>query len=198
MQKLPLFLLAATASLAVFAPARTVEQTSASIRYVTIVDEEGIAGHCTAWSPRIKQWMTANHCVEGTMSIGADVLRIIAQDEKTDLALLEGPIAPPLTIADTDPLVSSEATLIGWPEDYPAESAPLPFFGRIQALNITVPGVGAHRTLIHEGGGKGMSGGPIVDSAGHVIGMVEAIHMWPSTTMISQSVGQIKKFLEIK
>jgi S1-C subfamily serine protease len=54
------------------------------------------------------------------------------------------------------------------------------------------------RNLFDAGAGPGMSGGPIVNARGEIVGVVEAILINPSIVVVSPTVQQIRQFLGLK
>lgn len=161
-------------------------------------------GHCTAWSARAGQWVSAAHCVKsGTdWKISGEAVELIKLDKKMDLVLLRGPIVMPLEIAETDAPLGEQINLIGWPARYYAKK-PLVLTGFVAAVGIETNEIDTGLEIYHdlnidhEGGGPGMSGGPIV-YRGKVVGVIEAYQELPSVIMIGPTVKDLRKFLELK
>lgn len=161
----------------------------------------GPEGHCSGIRTAIKQVLTAAHCdkfTSGQPSVGGSPARLVKQDDKLDLMLLEtDQIGPAVEIAKAEPAIGTETVAIGWPAGWDLPK-PLPFFGHVQAVNVKVADGVPEKNLFHEGGGPGMSGGPFVDKAGVVVGMVELEQEFPSISIASPTVKQMRSFLGLR
>lgn len=181
-------------------PAAANKSLSDIMRSVVYLDGE--AGHCTAFAVSVRQFLTAKHCIDsmGKLSINNEESVVITIDHKHDLALISGPIIAPLEMASREPELGDEVVLIGWPRDW-ADQKPLLFFGRVAALKIAmkVDDNQKHEmNFFHEGGGGGMSGGPIVNTHGQVVGLIQASATYPSVSVAGATVESIRKFLRLK
>lgn len=169
-------------------------RTMESVAYV-----DGSTGHCTAWSVRISQWMTANHCVKyNDLTINGVEVLIVKQDEKADLALLQGPKVTPLELAKQAPELGDDVYSFGWPGEYPSMK-PIFFHGVFNVDPENDATLKHDMVGIDSQNGFGMSGGPIVNRDGKVVGMTEAIVRDPDSFMVeaySQTLKDIKKFLK--
>lgn len=163
----------------------------------------GEGAHCTAVSVRVGQWLTAEHCIKRMptgMVLNGEVVTVIAQDEKVDLALVKGPVASILPVAEREPELGEPVVILGWPNGW-TQRKPLMFFGRVQAVGFEASienGPKQRYNAFHEGGGSGVSGGPVVNGEGKLVGLANAIAAYPSISLVGQSVKTIRKFLGMK
>jgi hypothetical protein len=175
-----------------------VDQAIQSVAYLQLP-----TGHCTTFSVGVKRWLSAEHCLaEGEdATINGEDVYIIKQDSEADLVLFSGPLVTPLQFAEKEPALAEQVYLFGWPANIGGKK-PLVFVGTVAALNLTEgdlkTGLGyQHRWNLYDGdGGAGMSGGPIVNEAGKVVGMVEATKAVPSTIIAGPTLEEIKRFMK--
>jgi hypothetical protein len=163
-------------------------------------------GQCTVASIGASLWLGAAHCA-GLNKLGGAVLREVKVDDDADLRLLAGPPAPALRIASEDATPGEPVTLYGWTDGYvettsPHNPSPLIMFGHTSTrrvlMTIEDDSTPKIRNLFDAGAGPGMSGGPIVNARGEIVGVVEAILINPSIVVVSPTVQQIRQFLGLK
>ena len=125
---------------------------------------------------------TANHVVDGASVIGVTagtetrVGTVVGADNATDVALIQ--LNAPLTghvfgLQGTPPAVGTPVAAIGFPEGLPITLTQ----GSISGLDRTITLGGQARTGLIQTDASvnpGNSGGPLVESAGHVVGIVDA------------------------
>jgi hypothetical protein len=172
-------------------------------------------GHCTAWTPIVKQWISAFHCIERededgntvreeTVAIDDTPVRILKEDPKNDLVLLDGPEAAPLPIATKEPTAGEAVTVYGWPSAWNSHR-PFLMFGRVSVVNVDEDEAKSRldpkhdMNMFHLAVAGGTSGGPIVrDADQKVVGMVEWNMRSFPTELGGIRVKAIRKFLGIK
>lgn len=127
-----------------------------------IVSEDGLA-------------VTAAHVVEkasrvtATMKDGTELeVRVISADQKTDVAVVRLPKGKysSLTVADEAPAGGAVVRCIG----YPVKDAYIITEGLVSAPSASISG--KDRMLINADVVNGMSGGPVLNSRGEVVGVI--------------------------
>lgn len=155
-------------------------------------------GACTTFLVGIPdRWAAANHCVGKDMKINGEDVTVIKVSEELDLAMLRGPEGTMLPIAKKAPELGDRVYLVGWPAGWEGER-PMVFFGNVATDPYHDDQLGHVLYGLDAGGGRGMSGGPIVNEKGDVVGMVEAlmggVPTVNSQTMWTQQWKDIQKF----
>jgi putative serine protease PepD len=145
--------------------------------------------------------LTADHVVRGASSVSVTLAngttrsaRVLGQDETTDLAVLSvnpsGLALHPLALGDSGALrVGDPVAAIGDPFDYRRSLST----GIVSGLDRTIQGLNGfsitHAVQTDAALDPGNSGGPLLDSAGHVIGVVDQIATGNSGADQSSGVG---------
>lgn len=156
------------ALLALFRP--SYESTITRVEH-SIVRVTNSAGSCTGFVVARNRVLTAQHCVGESMKAGEYPVNAVVADEVLDLALLRViATQEPLQLRDTVVQPFEELTAIGYAFDFP----------RVMALSVRAVIVGIAPSpamvpglLVQGESIGGMSGGPIVDRDGRVVGMVQ-------------------------
>lgn len=155
-------------------PAQVATSTFKSIIQVQMKFNDGSDGACTAFAVRPGgYYLTANHCIQEELTIDGKQIHLLRHDAEKDLAFFQYDTLvpqPPLTIR-TRPLDFLEEVLgIGY-----AYGLTEPFVTFAHAEQFAfVPDSGASSGTHFEGAFiKGMSGGPIVDMSGQVVGIAQ-------------------------
>lgn len=151
-------------------------------------------GQCTATPVKTHILLTASHCIhEGSPSMlyrhGEEIpLDLLSVDLNLDLALLRSPQAlPPLDIGE-QPYAGDTVFAVGY-----GENAPIPYyFGAVFLGVVTVP-TGVRLALINHHVMPGMSGGPLLNAAGDVIGV---LIMTGKDIGIATPYDEMKQFLD--
>lgn len=137
-----------------------------------LIDPEGV-GRCSAWSYGKGIWITANHCVANP-KLG---LKAFKQDKVADLAAIRGEKAPGLPIAAVEPTYLDHVYTIGYPG---GQSYFFAFPARVvgvtrEKINMS-EGEAQEMELIWaiDSGLSGMSGSPVLNDAGQVVGVLHA------------------------
>jgi S1-C subfamily serine protease len=183
-----------------FVPQDPIEAASKSILRLSGIEtvdtifgrEEGPYG-CTAFAVAPRKFMTANHCVNGTqMKVDGRPFLLLKADKKTDLAVLIVDIdVPALRLSKTLAHRGDEVTGVGYAFAFDKLSFSI---NRVLFTNydgggvVTYPGMWVYGSYV-----GGMSGGPVLDQSGKVLGMVQQ-----SNSGIGYGVeaGTIRDFLQ--
>ena len=153
---------------------------------------------CTAWKAHLADlWVTAAHCVpinERTDAlIGEDFAMLLKVDRDDDLALYRlvdvTTSSRPLLLAKHAPEIGDAVVIFGYVKDM---TQPATFFGHVMGGQIPKH---ESRMLLHEGGGPGSSGGPVLVD-GKVVGVIGGGAQVPSVVVYAASHGALKKFLK--
>lgn len=133
--------------------------------------------------------VTASHVVTtcdesgpGSVSAGPYIVAVSANNPADDLALMRsGVTGAPLTLASSPPALGSSVELLGMPRDVTGATVePIP--GTVTSLNNTITltdeSKGTQETLddvivVDANAVPGYSGGPAINAAGQVVGVVE-------------------------
>jgi S1-C subfamily serine protease len=134
-----------------------------------LFNNEGV-GICSAWALRDKPgvWVTANHCP----AHGAKVGEIIKQDPENDLAAFRGDTVKGLDVATEDVQLLDEVIVAAFPGGQP-------FFFAVPGNIVSftkekVEGMELEFAIVADVGMPGMSGGPVLNKSGEVVGLVHA------------------------
>lgn len=187
--------------LALTPPNRSLDSLRLSVGHLLTPLDKGMVNFCSATSIGVGKWLTEAHCeMNEESTLNGEKVVVLRVDKGSDLMTVSGPIAPIVPISRREPELGEAVTMMGWPHTW-AHEMPLMFFGRMQLENQTmgIEDWPAHQVnMFHEGGGPGMSGGPIFDAAGELIGVIEAEGQYPSVSIVSPTVKVIRKFLGLK
>lgn len=144
-----------------------------SIQPIQRINDDGIlTNYCTSWSINKKEgwWVTAAHCINEMNQVdGGKATKVVMFDTNTDLAIYGANRAPALHIAPNSPRTGDEVFITGYPH---ASLDPITFFGKVAnpwaRLNKDLT-VSIYNVL----GLPGVSGAPIVDRSGRVVGVAQ-------------------------
>ena len=156
-------------------------------------NEKGI---CTAFSiNETGKWVTAGHCVDGTVNVRVNgvAAKTLKFDSGIDLAIVQAGSAPALTLG-SEPDLGDLTVVIG----HVTRSAPFSFFGHVSVTAIDVTddtGVDKNVMMLHEGGGPGTSGAPVIGDDG-VIGVVLGGAQFPSHMVMASKRRDVAKFTD--
>lgn len=129
-------------------------------------------------------WVTAGHCTTETpLTIDGMPAEITEVNFSIDVAVLHSK-----SLSDSSVFKPGKAPKIGDPIyaiGFPGVPKPpvnsLIFFGHVSSPDmILYEELGVHKMVLHEGGGPGMSGAPIVDKSNRVISLVQGGIPYPS------------------
>lgn len=160
----------------IFAPFRTspthrmISTVTASIVRIEITHEDG-KGVCTGFVVAVDRVQTAAHCLGDVMTADGEDATVVAIDPSLDLMLLKATThKPALRFADKAPEVYSQVVGIGYAQGFTRVIA---LFAMVE-LHDYAPGEGIAPGLIVVGPWiHGMSGGPVVNLRGEVVGIVQ-------------------------
>ena len=170
--------------------ASTLERTARSVvaLHDTIDAEDS---YCTAFAIGDHQFLSAAHCIGALMVADGVQATVVKQDNVRDLALITAALErPALTLRNKSVHLYEEMTGLGFAFDMPFLSA----IGVVVLVKESAPknsdiypGVWYSGVFLN-----GMSGGPIVDKDGQVVGVVQRAGVG---TSYGVSVKTIKEFL---
>jgi S1-C subfamily serine protease len=120
-------------------------------------------------------YLTAAHCAVEEMSIRGVPCKVLSRSESDDLAVFQAPSfnAPPMKVSKSDPKPGAEILQLGYGLNAPVVT-PIPslFIGPVGPL-------GAPPVVTAAGSLEGMSGGPIVNRRGEIVGLVSGVYDSP-------------------
>lgn len=156
------------------------------------MDANGRGTSCTGFMIKPKFVLTANHCLQSnSLSFDGFPGRLIKNDEYLDLALVNvsEELKPSLTLRDEEVVEGEGLTGIGYGYGW---EIPLVIAEKVVIPNYAVD-PGSPTGIIVQGGYiGGMSGGPVIDKDGQVVGIIQR-----AVNSIGYGVGtqMIKAFL---
>lgn len=183
----------ATALLLLFAsptssqPPTIIEKAHRSVVAVTAPTQNDQSIYCTGVQIGIIRVLTAEHCVpdnnDGVLINGSPA-KVIKKDAW--LALLETPPAHSIIeLAPSNPPVGTDVATIGLVD---SSGTRLTLKRGVAGFNIHGVGMFIDGPLV-----QGMSGGPVVDDHGHLVGINQATNQW---TGLVSTVKEIREFLK--
>ncbi len=174
---------------------------AASVVMVTGRSCEGHTGG-SGWYLGDGRLVTASHVVDSAVSLGAqanglialgDLERMSAPVGDLTVATMNSMIAEPLALGHRAE-IGDRLTMAGMARD-----------GRVHVVGATVTGVGragdygldgADVLILDEMAAPGMSGGPVVDGSGRVVGVVRAIEQSTGVTLVTP-VAELWDLLDV-
>lgn len=138
-----------------------------SIVPLTSTSEDGEM-RCTGFSIGEGIFITALHCITGIVAIGVDTLIPIIIDKNADLVALQGRAGTAGLKLGKMPKFGDSVVKVGYPAGFPELiKIPAIFQGEFQVKNFGPP------SAIYWGNAMpGMSGGPILNTRGEVVGVI--------------------------
>ena len=165
------FVLAATL---VHAPTYTqaIEKVEASTVFIESVQPEGV-GTCTGFVVQVHLVLTANHCVADVMSVDGVVAKAVRVDAVNDLALLystttKAPLAFRVAPVARFEMLTAIGHGYGWKALIVLSVRVIMVNGDLESDDNAPLGI-----IVQPGYIGGMSGGPVVDVNGLVVGIVQ-------------------------
>ncbi len=126
---------------------------------------------CSAFSIDVRKFVTAAHCIGESMKVDGHPAFVIAQDKQLDLALLVADYVRPALMVRNTPLQREEHTIglgYGFSWLYPTITHHQVMILDFSPWPEVMPGVWYSGAFI-----GGMSGGPVIDGDGVVVGVVQ-------------------------
>ena len=148
-----------------------IEQASRSV-YLVTTEIDGERRRCSGFLIADERILTAGHCTGETMTVAGIPATILNADAYYDLALLAAPIhGTPLILRDLPVARFEELVAIGHAYGW---QRLLTLHVRVYYVDMT-PAEGMRPGLLVKPGYiGGMSGGPVIDAAGQVVGIIQA------------------------
>lgn len=155
-------------------PVDVVSLIRASIVRITVQTAMG-EGACTGWAISARMYVTADHCTPGKAEwdyrIDGHKAFVLKADGVTDLALVMTDIDKPLLSLREAPLTVGEGVrAFGYAYGF---LEPIVLSLQTQILDYTLEKGIYPGTIFTPGVIGGMSGGPIVDAQGRIVGIVQ-------------------------
>ena len=159
------------------APVSAVQIVRGSVARLTL-ETSGGTYTCTAWSLAPRKFVTAAHCTDalemypdGRLMLDGRPAFILKEDDVTDLAILIADLVKPgLDIRTVVLDIGESVTAMGFGYGF---TAPLLTRHTVQILNYTISPEIYPGTIFMGGFIGGMSGGPVFDINGDVVGVVQ-------------------------
>lgn len=177
-------------------PSETITQALRSVGHVKgeQKDDDDEVHHygCSAFAVASRKFLTAAHCVGDKLTVDGIVAKEIKVDEEKDLAiLLVDDTRPPLTLRDRPLSFYEVAYGLGYGYSW---AHPTVTFHRALMFKYGPPDTSIYPGTWYQGGFiGGMSGGPIVDESGQVVGVVQRSN---DVTGYGVDVDAVKEFLK--
>lgn len=153
-----------------------IKQALLSVGHVTgtKTDDEDNHFHygCSAFAIEARKYLTAAHCIGDDMKLDGIPARVVKQDDAKDLAVvLADDKRPVLTIRQRALEFLESAVGLGYGYSW---AHPTVTYHKAVMFGFTPPNSGIFPGTWYQGGFiGGMSGGPIVDESGQVVGVVQ-------------------------
>ena len=150
---------------------RMVDRVQSSIVRIEIHSSEG-SGRCSGFVVQSHIVLTANHCTDGDLVVDGVPASLIKRDGENDLAILYVSTGKPSLSFRLTPVVRFEIlTSIGY--GYGLHTL-TPLQNRVIMVNGDLESDGIPKGIIVAPGYiGGMSGGPVVDASGLVVGIIQ-------------------------
>ncbi|KKL96784.1 hypothetical protein LCGC14_1841030 [marine sediment metagenome] len=140
--------------------------------YVVRTTSEYGSGFGSGFSVSDTLIVTAHHVIRDveTILVDGEVAEVIAFDRKTDVAVLRVPSHPRPHLEFADPAIGDKARAVGYAG----------YHGKPWVMIVPgqVAGFVDGYVTFAGGVGSGMSGGPLLDTEGRVIGLASHAFMW--------------------
>lgn len=151
---------------------QTIEKVEASTVFITAQEEEGV-GRCTGFVVQTHLVLTANHCVAETMSVDEIVAHAVKVDKINDLALIyastsKAPLAFRVAPVARFEMLTAIGHGYGWKALTTLAVRVILVNGSLESDDNAPDGI-----IVQPGYIGGMSGGPVVDVNGLVVGIVQ-------------------------
>jgi S1-C subfamily serine protease len=170
---------------------QTIEKVEASTVFITAQEEEGV-GRCTGFVVQTHLVLTANHCVGEKMTVDGAPVKVVKADAVNDLALLYSdtkklPLGIRILPVARFEMLTAIGHAYGWADL-------LALAERVLLISGSVSDDTPRGIIVQPGYIGGMSGGPVVDADGLVVGIVQrgsdAIGYGVDASVILAFVGQ--------
>ena len=134
---------------------------------------------CTAFSIAPGVYLTADHCLlDETNTIEGHDITVVMRDHTYDIAVLRAGVVRPVLLLGDAPVLGESVVFVGFAYSFPTPTV------RHSLVSALVEIRGTMRTAYDNAAIGGMSGGPVIDASGRVVGIVQASNRYAMVSLV--------------